>query len=125
MEPTTRDRGAVDVSLEMIFGAVALVALMLLVVEASSYWHSRNIINEAAAEGARIAAAFDGSCLEGENAARAIVQRRAANWADDIEVSCIDPAGLVTVTVSGTTPGVLFGNTGFDVSVSESAPSER
>ena len=120
----TSDSGAVDVSIQMLFGMVAVLFAMLLVFDTSTYWHGRNVYDEAAAEGARVAAAFDGTCADGIAAAEASVRASAGAWARDVLVSCTDGA-IVTVTVAGSTPGVLAGAFGFSVRVSESAPKEQ
>jgi hypothetical protein len=120
----TRDIGAVDVSIQMLFGMVAVLFALLLVFDTSTYWHGRNVYNEAAAEGARVAAAFDGTCAEGIAAAEASVRQSAGAWARDVRVSCTD-GPMVTVTVAGSTPGVLGGALGFSVRVSESVPKEQ
>lgn len=119
-----RDRGVVDVSVEMLFGMVAVVAVLLLLFEASAYWHARNVFGDAASEGVRIAAAYDGSCAEGIDITRAAIVRQAGSWATGVEISCID-GPMVTVSVRGRTPGVLAGPLGFDVEVTESTPRER
>lgn len=96
---------------------------MLLVVEASAYWHARNVFAEAAAEGARVAAAYDGSCPEGVAAARSMVSAHASGWASGLVVRC--QRGLtVSVTVSGRTPGVLADSMGFRASAQEEVPRE-
>ncbi len=120
----TNDLGAVDVSIQMLFGMIAVVFAMLLVFDTSAYWHGRNVYNEAASEGARVAAAFDGSCAAGIAAAEASVRESAGAWARDVRVTCAEGT-VVTVTVAGSTPGVLAGALGFSVRVSESAPKER
>ncbi|WP_420451663.1 TadE/TadG family type IV pilus assembly protein [Ilumatobacter sp.] len=119
------ERGAVDAGFEILFGATALIALMLLVVETVAYWHARNVFDEAAAEGARVAAAFDGTCAAGSATADRLIERRASGWASGTSVSCVEAGGIVTVTIRGTTPGVLFGSTGLRADVTESAPRER
>jgi hypothetical protein len=119
-----RDRGVVDVSIEMLVGLLAVLAVLGLLFETAAYWHARNVFDEAASEGARVAAAYDGSCAAGVDAARASISRQAGGWADDVEVSCIDGAN-VTIVVTGRTPGVLSGSLGFDARVEESAPRER
>lgn len=124
MHDRPADEGAVDVSVQMLFGFVALLFALLLVFEAVAYWHARNVYDEAAVEGARVAAANDGTCADGTTAARAVLSRVAGAWADGAEIACIDGA-TVTVTVSGHTPGVLTGGLGFEVRVVESAPKER
>lgn len=120
----TRDAGAVDVSIQMLFGMMAVLLTMLLLFDTSAYWHGRNVYHEAAAEGARVAAAFDGTCADGIAAAEESVRESAGAWARDVRVSCTDGA-VVTVTVAGTTAGVLGGALGFSVRISESAPKER
>lgn len=119
-----RDRGAVDVSLEMLFGAMALLFTLLLLFEATTYWHARNVFDDAAAEGARVAAAYDGTCRDGVAAARAMVERHAGAWSHGVRVTCTTGA-VVTVTVDGRTPGVVGSVLGMRARVSESAPKER
>lgn len=119
------DRGAADIGIEMMFGAVIMVSLFVFLIEAGAYWHARNVLDEAAAEGARVAAAFDGSCAEGETVARGRVTARAGSWASGVSVSCSDTGEIVTVVVTSTTPGFLSSSTGYRASVTESAPRER
>jgi hypothetical protein len=118
------DRGAVDVSLEMLFGMVGVLMVMLLLFEVGAYWHASNVFDDAAADGARIAASYDGSCDDGIARARASVDRQAGRWASILDVGCTD-AAMVTVTVGGRTPGVLAGSFGFRASATQSEPRER
>ena len=118
------DRGAVDTSIEMLFGAMALLMVLLAVFEATAYWHARNVFDEAASEGARVAAAYDGSCDDAVTSARAMVERMASGWSSRVTVRCVD-GPVVAVTVSGRSPGVLAGSLGIDARVTESAPKER
>lgn len=118
-----RDRGAVDVSVQMLFGLMAALFALLLVFEAVTYWHARNVFDDAAAEGARVAAAFDGTCAEGVVAAQQMVQAHAGAWGREARVTCSD-GPMVVVTVAGRTPGVLGAAMGFQATVSESAPKE-
>lgn len=119
------DCGAADGGLEIMFGAVAMICFVLLIVETVSYWHSRNVFDEAAAEGARVAAAFDGTCTAGTSTARSLLERRAGGWSSGVAVGCREADGIVTITISGSTPGVLFESAGFTASVTQSAPRER
>ncbi len=121
--PST-DRGAVDVSIQMLFGAMTLIMVMLLIFEAVAYWHARNVYDEAAAEGVRVAAAFDGSCEEGIAVATDMVRRHAGSWSEDLVVTCSSGPTVVMV-VQGSSPGVLGEPLGVRVRVSESAPKER
>jgi hypothetical protein len=118
------DRGAVDISIEMLFGMLAVIFVLLLMFEAVAYWHARNVFDDAAAEGVRIAAAYNGSCADGVATTRASIARQAASWANGVDVTCLD-GPMVTITVRGTTPGVAAGSLGFTAVVSESAPRER
>ncbi len=122
-ELAARDRGAVDVSIQMLFGLMFVIFAMLLVFETVTYWHARNVLDDAAAEGARVAAAFDGTCAAGVAAAQSVVQRTAGSWADEVSVTCTDGA-IVRVTVSGNTPGVLGNAVGFRAQATETAPKE-
>jgi hypothetical protein len=119
-----RDRGVVDVSIEMLFGMVAVIAVLLLLFEAVAYWHAHNVFEDAASEGVRIAAAYDGSCAEGIDATRLAIEQHAGSWASGVDIKCVDGA-TVTIAVSGQTPGVLSGSVGFAARVSESTPNER
>jgi Flp pilus assembly protein TadG len=119
------DRGAADIGIEMLFGAVMMITLFLLLIEATSFWHARNVLDDAAAEGARVAAAFDGSCDGGVAVARARLSARAGSWATDVSVSCSETDGIVTVVIASTTPGLLSSSTGYQASVTESAPKEQ
>jgi hypothetical protein len=112
------------VSIEMLFGLCLALLVLLAVFEAVAYWHARNIYDDAAAEGARVAAAYDGTCVTGIAAARRDVARHASNWARDITVSCVDGT-TVAVTVTGHTPGVIGGSLGFTARATETAPKER
>ena len=118
-----RDRGAVDVSIQMLFGLMLMVFAMLLIFEVVTYWHARNVLGDAAAEGARVAAAFDGKCAAGVAAAQAVVRQTAGNWADDVSVTCSD-GPIVRVTVASGTPGVMGNALGFSAQATESAPKE-
>ena len=108
----------------MLFGMVAMLMVMLVLFETTAYWHARNVFNEAAAEGVRIASAFDGTCDEGVVAARAMVDRQAGGWASEVDVTCVD-GPLVVVSVTGRSPGVVGDAFGALARVSESAPKER
>lgn len=117
------DRGAVDVSIEMLFGLLFTLFVVLALFEATAYWHARNVFDDAASEGARIAAAFDGSCADGIAFAQQSIARHAGSWARDVTISCSEGA-TVAVTVAGRTPGILSGGTGFTARVTETASKE-
>jgi hypothetical protein len=121
---SARDRGAVDISIEMLLGFMAVIAALLLIVETTAYWHTRNVFDEAAAEGARVAAAFDGTCAQGISAATTMVRRHAGAWGTHVSVVCTD-GPIVVVEVSGPTMGVVSPMLGVTARAVESAPKER
>lgn len=111
-------------SIEMLFGMIAVLSALVLVFEATAYWHARNVYDEAAAEGVRIAASFDGSCDDGIAATKAAIARHAGGWASEVEVTCTDGV-TVTMSVAGRTPGISASVLGARAHVVESAPRER
>lgn len=119
-----RDRGAVDVSVELLIGAVLTATLLLLVVETAAHWHTRNVLADAAADGARVAAAHDGSCTAGIDVARSAVARHGGTWAEGLRVDCRD-GSVVTVTVAGRGPGLVGSLLGHRAVVTSSTPKER
>ncbi|MEQ1703170.1 MAG: TadE/TadG family type IV pilus assembly protein [Ilumatobacteraceae bacterium] len=123
MQQRDRDRGAVDVSIQMLFGMMSVLFVMLLIFEVTAYWHARNVFDEAAAEGARVAAAYDGTCTDGVAAARSQLRAVGGSWTSRVRISCTD-GPMVTVSIAGSTPGA-FGSIGFKAVASESAPKEQ
>lgn len=120
----TADIGSADLSVEMMFGTVVLVVSLLVLFEAIAHWHARAVFDDAAADGARIAAAHDGSCEMGVAVARAAIDRHAAGWGRAAQVSCTD-GDDVTVRVVGPTPGVLAASLRLVASVEQTQPNER
>ena len=118
------DRGSIDVSVEMLFGMVGVLFALLAVFEAGAYWHTRTILDDAASDGARVAAAYDGTCTGAIDAAGAAVARQAGSWADAVDITCLD-GPTVTVVVEARTPGVLGAAIGLRAAASASAPKER
>lgn len=119
-----RDRGAVDASVELLIGAVLTASLLLLVVETAAHWHTRNVLADAASDGARVAAAYDGSCAAGVDVARSAVARHGGTWAEGLRVDCSD-GSIVTVTVAGRGPGLVGSLLGHRAVVTSSTPKER
>lgn len=119
-----RDRGAVDVSVELLVGAVLTASLLLLVVETAAHWHTRNVLADAAADGVRVAAAHDGSCAAGVAVTTSAVARHGGNWAEGLLVDCRD-GSTVTVTVTGRGPGLVGSLLGHRAVVTSSTPKER
>lgn len=108
----------------MLFGAMALLLAFLLVFEAVAYWHVRNVLDEAAAEGARVAAAYDGTCKEAIAVSTEMVERHAPGWSTRLDVRCVS-GPTVRVTITARSPGVLGERFGVRARVVERAPKER
>jgi hypothetical protein len=112
------------VSIEMLVGMVTFLIACVVLFEATAYWHVHNVFEEAASEGLRRAAAFDGSCRDGVSATQRYVAAHAGGWSSGVQVRCVDAAsgGLVTVEVTARSVGV--GGTGFGVRVVQSLVKE-
>ena len=117
------DRGSIDVSIQMLFGVMCVLLVLGAIFESTAYWHARNVYAEAAAEGARVGAAFDGDCAGVVRAASAMVADHAGSWGAGATVACTEGA-VVTVTVSGRTPGLLGASLGFQARVRDVVPKE-
>jgi predicted MFS family arabinose efflux permease len=76
------------VSIEMLFGMAGVLFALLALFEAGAYWHTRTILDDAASDGARVAAAYDGTCTGGIDVARAALSRQAGSWADAVDITC-------------------------------------
>ncbi|MEL6893460.1 MAG: TadE/TadG family type IV pilus assembly protein [Actinomycetota bacterium] len=120
------DRGLVE-GIEALIGGLFLILLFLFISQVVVWWHARNILEQAAAEGARIAAAADTDCTHAPDAATAMALQLADNWVRSLSVDCTGDdtteGALITVTVSASTPAFLFpGSLG--VTATASAPEE-
>src|SRR4029077_9791365 len=119
------DRGDIA-GIEVLFGTLFLILLFLFICQIVVWWHAKNILEQSAAEGARAAAAANGTCGDADPAAAAIAIQMGGSWVNELNVSCTGdgPAGeTVTVTVSANTP--MFGVPGsMRVSATATAPSE-
>jgi Flp pilus assembly protein TadG len=118
------DEGTVDVSIEMMFVFTMVMLSMLFVVEVVICWHARNILEQAAAEGARYAAAHGNTCADGIPRSEEIAARFGGAWVKTIEVHCQD-GDLVTVRVDAKTPAFMLGWVDFPVAAVASAPKEN
>jgi len=123
VDPGPVDRGAIDVSIQMLFGAMCVLLVLGAVFESTAYWHARNVFAEAAAEGARVGAAFDGDCADAVRTASAMVAEHAGSWGRGVTVGCTEGA-VVSVTVTGRTPGLLGAALGFQARVRDVVPKE-
>ena len=101
------DSGSVDVSIEMLFVTAIMLTAFLFIAQVTVWWHARNILEQAAAEGARYAAAADNTCDDATTAAQATAARYGGKWVHTITVRCVDGA-LVSVQIDATTPAFLL-----------------
>jgi hypothetical protein len=119
------DRGDVA-GVEILFSTVFLIALFLFLCQVVVWWHTRNILEQAAAEGARAAAAADATCSAAAPAATGLAARMGGSWVNSMTVDCGGDGAegqTVTVTVSASTP--MFALPGsLTVSAVATAPSE-
>ena len=119
------DRGDIA-GVEILFSTVFLIALFLFICQVVIWWHTRNILEQAAAEGARAAAAADAGCDAADPAASQLAARMGGSWVNSMTVACGGDGAdgsIVTVTVSASTP--LFALPGsMQVSAVATAPSE-
>ena len=83
--------------MEILFSAVFLIALFLFICQVVVWWHARNILEQAAAEGAPAAAAADASCAAAAPAAVGLAERMGGSWVESTNVSC--SAGSIVVVV--------------------------
>lgn len=115
-----RDAGVVG-AIEMLFLSMIMLAVFLFLVEVTAYWHVHNVLEEAAAQGAQVASAFDGDCAQATDAAVAVASR-GGGWTKNVRVTCSaqDP---VRVSVTASSPALLFGAT--DMTVAVSTPSVK
>src|SRR5262245_23761264 len=100
------DRGDVA-GVEILFATVFLIALFLFICQVVVWWHTRNILEQAAAEAARAAAAADASCDAADPAAAGLASRMGGGWVDTLTVTCGGDGvegSIITVTVSASTP---------------------
>jgi hypothetical protein len=119
------DSGLVE-GIEQLFAAMFLMLLFLFFCQVVVWWHARNILEQSAAEGARIAAAADGSCTDASEAASSIASRIGGGWVESIDVECTGGASegdLVTVSVTANTPAFFLPGS-LSVSAVANAPEE-
>ena len=115
------DRGDIS-GIEILFSAVFLIALFLFICQVVVWWHTRNILEQAAAEGARAAAAADASCTAAAPAAIGLATRMGGTWVESTDVSCTGGT-IVVVVVTADTPLFVLPGT-MQVSARATAPAE-
>jgi hypothetical protein len=118
-----RDDRAMADGIEQLFAGFFLIIFFLFICQIVVWWHARNILEQAAAEGARTAAAADVDCAAAEDPAMALAERMGGDWVGSLEVTCIDTGLTSTVSVSARTPAFFLPGS-LAVSASASAPEE-
>lgn len=83
-----RGEGGAARSVELVLAVPALIAMVMLVLQAAVWWHARNLLEQAAAEGARAAAAFDGDCGDAQADASAYTSSVGGRWVSPARVTC-------------------------------------
>ena len=121
-----RDDRGFSSSVEQLFAIVFLMLLFLFFAQVVVWWHARNILEQAAAEGARAAAAADGACVDAGPAATSIATRIGGGWVRSMDINCTGgtvEGELVTVTVTANTPAFFLPGS-LTVSARANAPEE-
>ena len=121
----TDDRGSNPV--EFVLVGTLLTALTLAVLQLAFAIYVRNVVHDAAVEGAYYAALADTTAKEGEERAREVIRRAIGpSYADDITVASARREGQETVEVRIRTTLPVFGLIGVPAAlrVEASAPAE-
>lgn len=119
------DRGSSPV--EFILVGTLLTVLTLAVMQLALAVYVRNVVHDAAVEGAHFAALADTTLAEGAERARAVITRAVgATYADDITVVGESMLGQPTVRVTITAPLPVIGLLGLprSLTVEAAAPKE-
>lgn len=85
----------------------ALLAWLLLIVQAGLWWHANQVATAAAAEAVDAASALDARAADGDAAARSFLAR--AGNLSDVEVRVERGTEVVVVEVEGDTPRLIPG----------------
>jgi Flp pilus assembly protein TadG len=118
------ERGASSLEIAIIFPAILL--LIMAIVQAGLFWHSRTLALSAAQEGLRSVTAMGGTAAAGEQDALSFLIRAGADgWLLDRTVTAERSATSGTVTVTGRTVSVIPGLPTLSVQQSASGPIER
>ena len=119
------DRGSNPV--EFVLVGTLLTALTLAVLQLAFAIYVRNVVHDAAVEGAYYAALADTTAKEGEERAREVIRRAIGpSYAEDITVASARREGRETVEVRIRTTLPVFGRIGVPAAlqVEASAPAE-
>jgi Flp pilus assembly protein TadG len=100
-----RERGSA--SLELALVAPALMLLVLGVLQFGLWYHAQNVVETAAMEGARVAAAEDGSAGAGKTRALEVLEDGLGQAASDQGATASIDQGSASVHVTAQMPGLL------------------
>ncbi len=100
-----RERGSA--SLELALVAPALMLLVLGVLQFGLWYHAQNVVETAALEGARVAAAEDGSAGAGRNRALEVLDEGLGQAASDQGATASIGQESALVQVTAQMPGLL------------------
>ena len=100
-----RERGSV--ALELAIVAPVLMLLVLGVLQFGLWYHAQNVVETAALEGARVAAAEDGSAGAGESRALEVLQEGLGQAADVEGATASIDQDAARVEVTAQLPGLL------------------
>lgn len=117
-----RDAGSVTLGLAVVFPAV--LALIVVIVQAALVWHARNLVQAAAAEGLRAERVPGATAAAGEQRAHGFLTETSRQLLDDVHVHATRSATAASVTVDGVALGVLPG-LHLHVHASAAGPVER
>lgn len=121
---TRSDHGDTSIQMAIVFPVIIL--LTIAVVQASMWYHARNIALTAAREGVNAGRGYQASPNDGASRARSTLERIAGDSLHAAGVSTDgSTADTVEITVSGTALSMLPGIPGLHISQSASAARER
>ncbi len=118
------ERGSASLELVVVFPAV--LVLILGIVQAGIYWHSRTLALTAAQEGLRIASAMHGNTNAGVDRASAFLDRAGADgWLTHQHVNADRTTTHATITITGRAMSLVPGLPGLPVRQHATGPVER
>jgi Flp pilus assembly protein TadG len=119
-----RDDGSMSISLVMVFPAV--LALIVLVVQASLWWYARQVALTAAREGSEAARAYQAPAGAGTTQAESVLARLGSGLSNPgVSTAASGNGADVTVTVSVTAESLLPFIPGLTITQHVTAPVER
>lgn len=118
------ERGSASLELAVVFPAV--LALILVIVQAGIYWHARTLALTAAQEGLRSTTTLHGTTRAGEADATDFLTRAGADgWLTNQQVDAERSPAEATVTVTGRAISLVPGVPGLPVRQHATGPVER